>query len=135
MVRESPLENWDQWGAWQAPDPLETGDRGPADWEGVRRDMAARKQRGELAEGGLPHGFMFMRLTYVRGFENVLIDMVTEEPMPDRAVSPRAGLMDQIPFDPKGFAMDADLLATLDPLHHLVLQAGLYQELRQHHCA
>ena len=81
VVRESPLENWDRWASWQAPDPLETGDRGPADWEGVRRDMAARKERGELGEGGLPHGFMFMRLTYVRGFENMMIDMATEEPM------------------------------------------------------
>jgi len=30
--------------------------------------------------GGLPHGFMYMRLYYLRGFENFMIDLIEEPP-------------------------------------------------------
>ncbi|MCD6291250.1 MAG: hypothetical protein J7M34_12160, partial [Anaerolineae bacterium] len=30
--------------------------------------------------GGLPHGFLFMRLMYLRGMENLMMDLVTEPP-------------------------------------------------------
>ena len=81
VVVEAPLEDWANWDAWQAPNPLETGDRGPVDWDKRRRDVAAAKERGDLISGGVPHGFFFMRLTYLRGFENMMIDMATEDPM------------------------------------------------------
>ena len=81
VVTHHPLESWDNWEGWQAPDPLETADRGPMDWDQTRRDMAERKARGDLCEGGLPHGFFFMRLMYLRGFENLVTDMCIEEPM------------------------------------------------------
>jgi len=81
VVTQSPLERWDDWDTWQAPDPLETADRGPVDWDKIRRDIEAARQRGDLTMGALPHGFFFMRLTYVRGFENMMMDMATEEPM------------------------------------------------------
>ncbi|MBN2308649.1 MAG: hypothetical protein JXR94_06735 [Candidatus Hydrogenedentes bacterium] len=81
VVTRFPLDSWDKWESWQAPDPLETADRGPVDWEQRRRDMQARREQGELREGGLPHGFFFMRLTYLRGFENLIMDMMNEEPM------------------------------------------------------
>ena len=81
VVTERPLETWDNWEHWHAPDPLKTGDRGPVDWDAIRRDMRQRKDKGELCEGGLSHGFFFMRLTYLRGFENMMMDMLTEHPM------------------------------------------------------
>ncbi len=81
VVTEFPLADWANWDNWQAPDPLKTGDRGPVDWNAIRAEMARRKAAGELTEGGPPHGFMFMRLTYLRGFENMMIDMITEHPM------------------------------------------------------
>jgi len=81
VVTQAPLESWDSWDAWHAPDPLKTGDRGPVDWDAIRGDMARRREAGELCEGGLPHGFHFMRLTYLRGFGNMMMDMATEHPM------------------------------------------------------
>lgn len=81
VVIEAPLESWDNWDAWRAPNPLERGDRGPADWEQTRRTIQAAKARGDLTAGGLPHGFFFMRLTYLRGFENMMMDMAIEHPM------------------------------------------------------
>jgi len=80
QVIESPLENWDSSDTWRAPDPLLTADRGPVDWDGIRKDIEARRVKGELTSGGLPHGFFFMRLTYLRGFENMMIDMAIEDP-------------------------------------------------------
>ncbi|HHP7233691.1 MAG TPA: beta-ketoacyl synthase N-terminal-like domain-containing protein [Desulfobacterales bacterium] len=50
--------------------------------------------------------------------------MVQPEPAPDRARSQRCCLVEDLAFDPEGFAIDADLLAALDPLYHMVLQAG-----------
>ncbi|HOJ34295.1 MAG TPA: uroporphyrinogen decarboxylase family protein [Candidatus Hydrogenedentes bacterium] len=81
VVKESPLSDWANWDNWRAPNPLETADRGPVDWGQRRRDIEAAKQRGDLTSGGLPHGFFFMRLTYLRGFENMMVDMATEHPM------------------------------------------------------
>ncbi|MCP4642528.1 MAG: hypothetical protein GY851_18935 [bacterium] len=81
VVTKAPLESWGNWDQWQAPDPLQTGDRGPADWDAARKGIVDARARGDLAEGGLPHGFFFMRLTYVRGFENMMLDMAVEDPM------------------------------------------------------
>jgi len=80
VVVEAPLDPWENWDSWQAPDPLKTADRGPVDWDEIRRETADKKQRGDLTGGGLPHGFLFMRLTYLRGFENMMLDMALEHP-------------------------------------------------------
>ena len=80
VVVEHPLDDWARLADWRAPDPLETGDRAPVDWEATRRLAEAKRERGELTRAGLPHGFFFMRLTYLRGFENTMLDLVTEAP-------------------------------------------------------
>lgn len=43
---------------------------------------------------------------------------------PDKAVSSGAGLIRDFDFDPTGWALDRDLVSSLDPLHHLVLAAA-----------
>jgi acyl transferase domain-containing protein/3-hydroxymyristoyl/3-hydroxydecanoyl-(acyl carrier protein) dehydratase len=53
-----------------------------------------------------------------------VIKMVVSSPAPDRAVSDRAGLITDFSFDPAGLDLDGALLAGLDPVHHLVLDAG-----------
>lgn len=50
--------------------------------------------------------------------------MVSQTPLPDRAFTHRACLVDPLPPDPAGLDLDADLLRSLDPLYHLVLAAG-----------
>ena len=49
---------------------------------------------------------------------------ISHQVIPDRAVSDRAGLITDFHFDPWGYRVDKDLLASLDPVHHLVLDAG-----------
>lgn len=51
-------------------------------------------------------------------------DFISKEYLPDKAVSKKAGLIENFHFDPQGFLVDKDLLSELDPLHQLVLQAG-----------
>ena len=45
----------------------------------------------------------------------------------DRAISDKAGLITHFQFDPLGFQVDKDLLARLDPVHHLYTQVGFTQ--------
>ncbi len=80
VVTNAPLADWDALERYEPPDPLVTADRGPVDWEANRRNIAARKERGELTAGGVPHGYLFMRMYYLRGFENLMCDFATEDP-------------------------------------------------------
>ncbi len=82
LVVGHPLEDWSAWDGYEPPDPLTDDTFGPReDWRAVRQRMAEARRRGGLARGGgLQHGFMYMRLYYLRGFENLLIDLATDEP-------------------------------------------------------
>ncbi|MDA3915521.1 MAG: beta-ketoacyl synthase N-terminal-like domain-containing protein [Deltaproteobacteria bacterium] len=51
-------------------------------------------------------------------------DFISKEYLPDKAVSKKAGLIENFHFNPEGFFVDKDLLSELDPLHQIVLQAG-----------
>ena len=79
---EYPLEDWAALEGYRWPDPMTDDAFGPrADWEDVRKSMADEKARGGLATGGgLQHGFQYMRLYYLRGFTNLMIDLATDEP-------------------------------------------------------
>lgn len=77
-----PLADWSAMDGWRPPDPLRDDLFGPRpDWAEVKRGMDAARARGDLAAGGgLPHGFFYMRLYYQRGFENLMIDLATDDP-------------------------------------------------------
>jgi len=76
-----PLEDWSNLDHFAPPDPLKDDVWGPRDWEAVRRVMDEARRRGDLASGGgLPHGFMYMELYYLRGFDNLMMDIATEDP-------------------------------------------------------
>ncbi len=51
-------------------------------------------------------------------------NFISKEYLPDKAVSGKAGLIENFHFDPHGFLVDKDLLSELDPVHQLVLHAG-----------
>ncbi|MBI3985911.1 MAG: hypothetical protein HY343_03250 [Lentisphaerae bacterium] len=79
-VHNAPLAEWDALETWRVPDANTTGDRAPADWKEIRESMAAARRRQEPAQGWLQHGFLFLRLCYLRGFENVMLDIAGDEP-------------------------------------------------------
>lgn len=80
VVVEHPLDNWARFDSFSPPNPLVHGDRGPAGWESARREIEEKKEKRIHSIGFVPHGFLFMRLTYLRGFQNLLIDLVEEDP-------------------------------------------------------
>ncbi len=87
IVEFHPLADWAALEQFRMPDPHTQLPLGPVDWEKVRAGVAERKRRGQLTEGGLEHGWLFLRLYYLRGFENLMMDMATEDPRLDRLIS------------------------------------------------
>ena len=79
IVSGHPLADWDELTGYAPPDPLVQADRGPANWVEIEEEVRQKHQAGEVAGGGPPHGFFFNRLTYLRGFENLMVDMATED--------------------------------------------------------
>lgn len=80
-VVNHPLENWEKFQEYEAPDPDLVLDRGGRrDWQKEFEQIARLKSQGRIATGGLVHGFLFLRLQYLRGFENLMYDMADDEP-------------------------------------------------------
>jgi len=78
---DCPLEDWAAWESYSPPDPMHDDAFGPRNWAAVARELQEAKDQGNLAKGGgLMHGFMYMRLFYLRGFANLMIDLATGEP-------------------------------------------------------
>lgn len=76
-----PLSDWAKLGDYSPPDPLTDDLFGKRDWNQVERWFDETRDRGDLVTAyGLPHGFMYMRLYYLRSFENLMIDMGANDP-------------------------------------------------------
>ncbi len=72
--------DWSKFDGYKAPDVEKFSDRGPVDWEAAEARIREDREAGRLVEGGFPHGFYFLRMQYLRGFENLMIDIATDEP-------------------------------------------------------
>ncbi len=79
-VHQHPLENWSKFGEYTSPDPDKTDGTYPIDWQNIQARVKRQKENGELVCGGLPHGHTFLRLQDIRGYENLIFDMLDEEP-------------------------------------------------------
>jgi hypothetical protein len=82
LVTGHPLANWAEFGAWEPPDASALGEMPGErpDWEHVAQSYAATIEAGGLARAHLPHGLMYMRLYYLRGFENLMVDIAGDDP-------------------------------------------------------
>ena len=81
IVVRHPLQDWSALDDYVPPDPLKDDMFGPRDWEKIQRAFDNAKRGGGLARaGGLPHGFMYMKLFYLRGFENLMMDLAANDP-------------------------------------------------------
>ncbi|MCM8768465.1 MAG: hypothetical protein NC911_02100 [Candidatus Omnitrophica bacterium] len=84
----APLRDWDTFDTFVVPDPLAYNWYGEKqDWQQIARSLKQAKAQGYLASGGLPHGFMYMRLYYLRGFTNFMVDIATHEPRLEKLIS------------------------------------------------
>ncbi|GHU38227.1 hypothetical protein FACS1894105_11810 [Clostridia bacterium] len=48
-------------------------------WEEEIKRVKEAKERGEIVSGGTEHGFLFLRHTYLRGFDNAMLDYADED--------------------------------------------------------
>lgn len=76
----NPLESWDNFADYHAPDPLKTDGRYSVDWDLISKNIKESKENKQFTIGGLPHGHTFLRLQDIRGYENFLFDMCDEKP-------------------------------------------------------
>lgn len=79
-VKKHPLEDWKYFESYVPPDPNTDSGWGSINWEQIAKNIQNAKKSGRIARGSLRHGHTFLTLTYIRGYENLLFDMVDEEP-------------------------------------------------------
>ena len=48
-------------------------------WQSEIENVKAAKERGEIVTGYTEHGFLFLRHTYLRGFDNAMLDYADED--------------------------------------------------------
>jgi uroporphyrinogen decarboxylase len=83
IVVRSPLEDWAALETWHPPLPPSDS----AHWEQVRQRMLQRRREGKVASAGVPpHGFLLMRLYYLRGYDNLMMDIAAGEPRLQRLI-------------------------------------------------
>jgi len=75
QVVKHPLENWDFFDFYVPPDPLAY-----KNWEKEKERIEREKEEGYISGAGVEHGFFYLRLTYLRGFNNLMIDIGLKEP-------------------------------------------------------
>ncbi len=82
MAISGPLEDWAALDSYAPPNPMTQDWFGPRrPWAEAKAEIEAAKARGDLATGpGLPHGFMYMNLFYLHGFDNLMMDLGSGDP-------------------------------------------------------
>jgi len=79
-VVRHPLADWDAWPAFRPPDPAGYDGMQGIDWTKVAAQFANDARQERIREGGLRHGHTFQRMSYLRGYENLILDMADAEP-------------------------------------------------------
>lgn len=79
---DHPINTWTKLKDYVPPDPEKF-----TDWKKAEEDIKNTKLAGRIAHGGTDHGFIFLRLTYLRGFNNLMIDIADEHPKLDELIN------------------------------------------------
>ena len=86
-VHTHPLTDWADYENYVFPDPEKTNGLIPIDWNAFETKCKSDKAAGIMTYGDLRHGHTFLQLCDLRGYENVLFDMMDEEPLLDDLIS------------------------------------------------
>ncbi len=81
-VTAHPLAGWDDFENYSAPDPEKYNGRWEIDWTELAASYRDRlgKDAGAALPGGLMHGHTWLLLCDIRGYQNVLFDMIEDRP-------------------------------------------------------
>jgi len=75
-VTQHPLADWDNLARFVPPDPARTNGLTEIDWPAEQNRVLEAKRQGQYCSASLEHGHAFLRLSYLRGYEKLLFDMV-----------------------------------------------------------
>ncbi|MCH8120456.1 MAG: hypothetical protein IIC00_12095 [Planctomycetes bacterium] len=80
-VTKHPLADWN---ALQSrfigtPDPAQTNGMAAIDWSAIEDKIQRAAAEGKHSTGSLEHGHAFLRLSYLRGYERLLLDMADRD--------------------------------------------------------
>ena len=80
-VHLHPLESWDAFADYKAPDPDHNTDGTYSiNWKEIGESAKKDRDAGKIVKGWLPHGHTYLRLQDIRGYENLTFDMAEEHP-------------------------------------------------------
>ena len=85
-VHQHPLAEWAAFEGYEAPDPEVSNGLVPIDWEQEAKRLREAKAKGDPAMALLRHGHTFLQLVDIRGYENLMFDMIDEEPRLERLI-------------------------------------------------
>ncbi|MHC4508036.1 MAG: hypothetical protein ACYTAO_03630 [Planctomycetota bacterium] len=74
-VTQHALSNWSALESFTPLDPTRTNGMTAIDWAAIENKILKAKKEGKHVAGSLEHGHAFLRLSYLRGYENLLLDM------------------------------------------------------------
>lgn len=120
-VHGHPLESWDAFADYRMPDPEKTDGTYPVDWKQIGDAVRQARAEGRLVGGGLPHGHTFLRLQDIRGYENLLVDLMDDDANMLRLVEMVAEfnyryVMKWMALDPDIFGYAEDLGMQVGPM-------------------
>jgi len=78
-VTGHPLADWKVLESFTPPDPAETNGITKIDWSTIKKRILKARAEGKHYAGSLEHGHTFQRLSYIRGYENLLLDMTDRQ--------------------------------------------------------
>ncbi len=87
QVVEHPLEDWAAFASWTAPNPEESDGRQALDWNERLAALKKKRETGQLVRASLPHGHTFLRLCDLRGYQNLIYDMIDAPPELERLIA------------------------------------------------
>ncbi len=108
LVVSHPLEDWDKLDEYSAPEVPEV------DMEELEKKFKLMEDNDNLKMFSTPHGFFFMRLYYLRGYNNFMMDVAREDPRLDQLADLVASYWEQV-FEPY-IKAGLDLLFVQDDL-------------------
>jgi uroporphyrinogen decarboxylase len=86
FVTGHPLEDWKEFESFRSPDPELSNGVGEIHWSQIRAKIEESRSEGKFYAGSLEHGYAFQRLSYLRGYENLLFDMTDCEPRLEKLI-------------------------------------------------
>lgn len=78
-VTGHPLADWEAFATYIPPDPQKVMGIGPMDWQNEKKILHQMREQGALIHRSLRHGHTFLQLSDIRGYQNLIYDMVDEE--------------------------------------------------------